>query len=45
MCDFEKGWNRATGKTTQKNVLTSFLSSEYDYTPPVSKGIDLPETI
>ena len=43
--DFEMGWNRVGGETIQINVLTSFLSSEYDYTPPVSKGIDLPETI
>lgn len=32
---FDKGLNQFTGKTTQKAVISSFLSSEYDYTPPV----------
>jgi hypothetical protein len=35
--DFEKGWNNLVDGKLQKNVLPSFLTNEFNYTPPVSK--------
>jgi hypothetical protein len=34
--DFERGWNRLVQGNIQKNVLPSFLTNEFNYTPPVS---------
>ena len=41
--DFVKGFNQVVGKRSQKALISSFIKSEYDYSPPVSEGVDIPD--
>jgi hypothetical protein len=40
--DFERRFTRNSDERYQKLVLPSFITNEYDYSPPVYVGVDLP---